>query len=243
MMEKMDSLNTKRAILIERNIIKADTLENVAFQVHQPHGLCFNFVGHCTFQCSYCPQSFQKVSKEFLDIGIVSKIIDDTRLVPTYFQFGARGDNLLHPDCCDIFSAIKRSNPMHYLTLNTNGVLMADDLAKKIVKSGIDQITFSLQSIEPEIYTRLTNYKYLEVIIDNIIKTIKMRDMYNKNLMIGIQYLDTEENRPYYDKFQSFWNQYDVYTYRQALHSWGDKFEPTYPTMINRYPCLYLWQL
>lgn len=240
-MDRRNSLNKKKEILIGRNIIKSDTLENIAFQMSQPHGLCFNFVGHCTLQCTYCPQSFKKTPKEYLDIGIVSRIIDETCKIPTYFQFGARGDNLLHPQCSEIFAAIKRRNFKHYLTLNTNGILMKRDLGKGVVQSGIDQITFSLQSIEPKIYMKLTNNKNIEAIIENIKTTIELRDRYNKNMLICVQFLNTEENRPYYNQFQSFWSQYDVYTYRQALHSWGDKFKPLQKEVIDRYPCLYLW--
>ena len=39
--------------------------------------------------------------------------------------------------------------------LHTNGTVMDEDLAKKIVNSGLDRIIFSLDSITKEIYEKL----------------------------------------------------------------------------------------
>ncbi len=237
----MDSLLKKRMTLVKRGIIKQNLLENVAFQEGQPHGFCFNFVGHCTFKCTCCPQSLSELEKEYIDRTIVSCVVDAARNVPTYFQFGARGDNLLHPDCCDMFREIKNSNSCHYLTLNTNGLLMNYSRAREVLQSGIDHITFSLQSIIPEVYRSITNYQYLEKIVRNIEETIRFRDELSGDVSISIQFLDTYENRPYYEQFETFWKKYDVSIYCQKVHSRGNKFDFNVHEEIERYPCLYLW--
>jgi len=243
MKKQVTSLEKKRETLMANGVIKADLVENVKYQKSQPHGFALNLCGHCNFRCSYCPQSTQEFPEEFIEMETVRRLLNDTKDTPSYFQFGTRGENLLHPHFFDIIHAIKQSNPLHYITLNTNGVMMEGDFAEKVIRSGIDQLTFSLQSIKPEIYTALTNYQNFDKIINNIISTIKLRDAKKINLLIGIQFLNTKENRPFYQEFVDFWEPYDVYMYSQTPHNWGDKFDFSshVETIPDRYPCLYLW--
>lgn len=240
-MKEISSLQKKRLTLIANGIIKADTVDNIRHQEGQTRGFALNLCGHCTFRCSYCPQSLEQTLPEYIPQAAIDRLLEDTRLLPTYFQFGTRGENLLHPDFDGIFRALKRANPLHYLTLNTNGVLMEGGFARRVLESGLDQLIFSLQSIDPEVYTSLTNYQDHGRIMANILETIAMRDKAGLDVMIGVQYLDTQANRPHREAFERFWEDYPVYTYSQRLHSWGDKFEFSTEAPPERYPCLALW--
>ncbi len=241
MNKKQSSLDKKREKLILNGIIKPDLIENIKYQISQPHGFALNLCGHCTFRCSYCPQSTVNVPKEFIDMDIIKRLLNDAKDVPTYFQFGTRGENILHPDFFNIIAGIKENNRLHYITLNTNGLILSEDLALKVLRSGVDQLIFSLQTINPDLYTKLTNYQDFSKILNNVIQAIKLRDRNNIDVMIGVQFLNTAENKPYYDEFERFWNDYNVFTYSQTLHNWGDKFDFIEKVSIERYPCLYLW--
>ena len=50
------------------------------------------------------------------------------------------------------------------IMLHTNGTVMDEDLAKKIVNSGLDRIIFSLDSITKEIYEKIrVNAKFEDI--------------------------------------------------------------------------------
>ncbi|RPI76468.1 MAG: radical SAM protein [Desulfobacteraceae bacterium] len=240
-LEKITSLQKKRETLIANNIIRADLLENIRYQSNQPHGFALNLAGHCNAKCSYCPQSLTDVPKEYIDRATVRRLLAATENVPTYFQLGTRGENLLHPGFFEIIREIRRNNVKHYITLNTNGRLLTPDFALRVLTSGIDQLIFSLQSMNPVIYRQLTNYDRLDKILRNMTTTVGLNQGLEKKVLIGIQYLDTPENRPYYEEFEKFWAAYDVYTYTQKLHNWGNKFDQDTYAPVKRYPCLALW--
>lgn len=240
--KRESSLTKKRDALIGNGIILPSLLDNILFQKDQPHGFALNLCGHCNARCSYCPQSFKNEPEEYISMDIIERLLASTKSTPTYFQFGTRGENLLHPNVFEIFGMIKKNNPKHYITVNTNARLMHGDFAIEFFKSGdVNQVIMSLQSLDRESYKTLTNYENIDSILRNIKESIEIRDRLNSPTMIGIQHLNTETNRTSYESFVEYWSKYDVYTYSQMLHPWGDKFDYVDGKDDCRYPCLYLW--
>lgn len=239
-MSKLSSLERKRLDLIERNIIKNSPYKNIAFQEDQPHGFALNLCGHCNAKCSYCPQSLLEQPEEYINPKIVDNLLKSTINIPSYFQFGTRGENLLNPLFSEYVRQIKRNNPKHYVTLNTNGLIFEGQLRTDVLNSGIDQLIFSIQTCDPNIYTALTKNPSYEKVYNIILETIQERNMNCIDCMIGVQFLDTPENSKYYETFLDVWKDHDVFTYKQVFHSWGDKFEVDNQG-DDRYPCQYLW--
>ena len=241
MAKKLTSLENKRQVLISSGIIKDDFLENIWYQHEQPHGFTVTLCGHCTFECSYCPNTIKDRPQEFMDTGIIEKLIDETREIPSYYMFSPRGESLLHPDFVTLMCMIKESNSDHFIGYNTNGLLMNKKYRQQVLECGIGQVTFSMQSIEPGIYSKLTNYPNCEEIIDNVIKTIELRDRFSLDVIIAVQFLDNSQNTPHFKKFEKFWSAYDVFIHRQKEHSWGGRFEFGRDVDGDRYPCMNLW--
>ena len=61
-----DAHLTKRESLIARGIIKEDDAQNIIYQSERPRGFTLNLCGHCTYQCTYCPQSFEELPAEYI---------------------------------------------------------------------------------------------------------------------------------------------------------------------------------
>jgi len=243
MTKKVTALDYKLQVLISRGIIKRDFLESIWYQHEQPHGFSITLCSKCTYNCRYCPSTTKDSPKEFMDIRTIEKLIADTREVPSYYLFSPRGESLLHPDFVSIMRMIKESNPNHFITYSTNGLLMNNKYRQQVIECGIGQIAFSMQSIEPKIYSTLTNYPNCEEIIDNVIKTIELRDRFSLDVIIAVQFRDNSLNTPYFKKFEKFWSAYDVFIHRQREHSWGGRFEcgDDGDDDEGRYPCMNLW--
>lgn len=64
------------------------------------------------------------------------------------------GDPFVHPLAVDMIEYIKEKFPNIYLYISTNGLMLNDDKIKRIVASGLDEITFSVDGANQESYSR-----------------------------------------------------------------------------------------
>lgn len=64
------------------------------------------------------------------------------------------GDPFVHPQATDMIAHVKERYPHIYLYTSTNGLMLDDEKIKKIVHSGLDEITFSVDGVDQETYAR-----------------------------------------------------------------------------------------
>lgn len=236
-----DAHKTKRQILIDRGIIKADDLENILHQHEMPRGFALNLCGHCNYRCSYCPQSLKKHPVEYIDVEIIEKTFGELGNRAVYVQMGTRGENLLHPSFFRVIDVIKKRNGSSYICLNTNGFLIDEKMMQRLLGSEIDHIVFSLQTIKADLYQKINGSTHHGTIVEKIKKFIKARNAAESNMLLSVQFLGFPENIRYRDDFINYWRGHDIQVQVQPLHCWGDKFEHTETQDEQRYPCLYLW--
>ena len=238
---RQDAHKTKKEMLVERGIIKADPAQNLRFQQEIPRGFSLNLCSHCNYRCRYCPQGIDAQRVEFLKTGIVEKLFNEIAGRAAYVQISARGESLLHPEFFRIIDIIKQANPASFICLNTNGSLIDGDIAARLIDSRIDQIQISLQTIDPDLYKELTGSALHSRVVDAVIRLAGLRTKLNKNILLTVQGLDVPENRPYKRAFFDFCYEHHLDFHVQQLHSWGDKFESDAVHDPDRYPCPYLF--
>lgn len=232
---------TKKSILVKRGIIKQDDADNLKHQLYLPRGFSLNLCGHCTYKCSYCPQSVESYPEEYINPDIIYKVFRELDKKAVYVQMSARGESLLHPDFFKIVRFIKSENSMSYICLNTNGYIIDDLMMGLLFDSGIDQILFSLQTMDPILYNKICMSPHHQKVVDRILKFVKMKDLLRSDLIISVQFLSFPENSSSYKEFADYWASHDVGVLVQHLHSWGNKMYTDRVTDGGRYPCPYLW--
>ena len=236
-----DANMTKREMLAERGIIKADPAENLRFQAEMPRGFSLNLCSHCNYRCNYCPQGVNAQPVEFLGIEIVEKLVRDLGGKAVYVQMSARGESLLHPQFFEIVDHIKKASGDSFICLNTNGSRVDTGTAEQLVACGIDQLQFSLQTMDPGLYRELTGSPYHERVVAAIINLAEMTRAMDAKPLLNVQYMDISKNRPYRRDFFDFCKAHDIDFHVQELHSWGDEFEAEVIGDPDRYPCPYLF--
>jgi MoaA/NifB/PqqE/SkfB family radical SAM enzyme len=63
------------------------------------------------------------------------------------------GDPFVHPQAVEMIEHIKEHYRHIYLYVSTNGLMLDEDKIKRIVQSGLDEITFSVDGTDQETYT------------------------------------------------------------------------------------------
>lgn len=64
------------------------------------------------------------------------------------------GDPFVHPQAAEMITYIKEKYPHIYLYVSTNGLMLNEEKIKMLAASGLDEITFSVDGVDQESYSR-----------------------------------------------------------------------------------------
>ncbi|MCX6742641.1 MAG: radical SAM protein, partial [Candidatus Parcubacteria bacterium] len=119
----------------------------------KPLGSDLMITYQCNFRCSHC-NIWQEQKKPELTLAEWQKIIIDLRqwLGPHFPLSIGGGEPFLKPDILAIIEFLVKHD--FQVTIETNGYLIDEQLAQKIVNLGISEIRISLYSHAPELHNK-----------------------------------------------------------------------------------------
>jgi hypothetical protein len=90
-----------------------------------------------------------------LDYNVYTKVVDEIGSGLSRIDFFNYGESFIHPKAIDMISYAKTRHPQIYLFCSTNGLLLnTEDKLQRLVRSGIDEITFSVDGARQESYQK-----------------------------------------------------------------------------------------
>lgn len=237
-----DAHMTKKEILAARGIIRPNPAENLRFQEALPRGFSLNLCGHCNYRCRYCPQGVSPQPEGYLDLKLAARLFDELQDRPVYVQISARGESLQHPEFFAVIDMIKEASADSFICLNTNGALIDEAMAGRLVASGIDQIQVSLQTVDGDLYRKMTGSPLHDRVMAGLDALARRAGKGAARLpMLTAQFLDTPENAPHRGAFEAFCADRGIHGHVQQMHHWGGTFEALDRADPDRYPCPYLF--
>ena len=127
----------------------------------------------CNFRCGYCmPKDIYNSSYQFLKKAEILSFEEIELLVNSFSDLGVEkvrltgGEPLLRKNIHKLVERIKVNNKIKDVCITTNGVLMTKESVNNLKLSGLDRITFSLDSINESSFKKIsdTNYTPSDVI-------------------------------------------------------------------------------
>jgi hypothetical protein len=103
-----------------------------------------------------------------LDFDLVRRVIDEVGPTLGRIDFFNYGEAFLHKRAIEMCEYIKTRFPHIYLYTSTNGLAFNETQARRLVRSGIDEVTFSIDGATPESYARYRQRGRFEVAIANL---------------------------------------------------------------------------
>jgi len=145
--------------------------------LHRPlSALRISVTDRCNFRCPYCmPREAFPADHAFLPREAVLTFEEIERLAGIFVALGVRkirltgGEPLLRRDLPDLVARLKALPPLQALALTTNGSLL-EGLAGPLKAAGLDRITVSLDSLDPERFRRLSD---TEVPLNRVLAGLK----------------------------------------------------------------------
>ena len=177
-----------------------------------PNRITVELTNQCNVSCTFCPRQSVDMKIGFMSMELYKKIIDEASdHLPVKLVIFFRGESLLHPEFieCVKYAKDKGIGPIQYAT---NAFELTNDMADKLLETGIDFISFSLDTLDPEIYRKSRLCGNLDISRDNVIYLSKKYDEKRKKGLqvptLQVSTVEIEEYMPEQGQFIEFWKKY-----------------------------------
>ncbi len=207
-----------------------------------PERLTVEITNTCNLACAMCPKHNTKSDTGFMSLDLYKKIIDEARhflpitLVPFF-----RGESLLHPEFFEMIRIAKKSS-IGPIQLATNATLLNNEVSIKLIESGIDFISFSLD-VDKSNYESSHLGGSFEKVTDNIYNfiTIKKKRSTN-NPEIQVSTVETTKNIHSVHEFCKYWikkvDRVRIYSEHSTNGTYGSLDNSSKnPVFSQRFPC------
>lgn len=204
----------------------------------------------CNRRCRMCPM-FRRPPK-------INRYISDEVIERAYKEVGDRncnvelsafGETFLHPKADDFLFMARRLCPNAEIVVATNGTLLDRERCERIVDSGIDYLSFSLDAGSAESYRWLCGADDYEAACRNLETLVEVRNKRNgKHLTIGTHIIAIKELAHEFDAFVQRWSGVVDNAVVRNYGNWGGLVDDNGLTPAERqripeerYPCAWLW--
>ncbi|MCP2604101.1 SPASM domain-containing protein [Candidatus Aminicenantes bacterium AC-708-M15] len=201
-----------------------------------------------------CPnKELKKEENGYLDLELFKKIIDEIKYFAFEIFLHHRGESLIHPD---FFKMVKYAHEAGItVKLHTNGTLLDEKKSYQIIESGLDQLSFSFDGFDKEIYEKIRVGGNFEKVVNNIIqflkikKELKAKKPFTIIELINFPHIYSDNSK---EKREKFLNRFKGLPLNRVeireMHNWAGLVEKNQNSKIktqnskNYSPCTFLWQ-
>jgi hypothetical protein len=139
----------------------------------QPSRLYIECTAACNISCAQAccaPETGITRTRQagMLDFDLFRRVIDEAGPSLVRVDFFNYGEAFLHKRAVEMCEYIKTNFPHIYLYTSTNGLALSEAQARRLVHSGIDEVTFSIDGATSESYAKYRQRGKFDVAIANL---------------------------------------------------------------------------
>jgi len=122
------------------------------------------------FEACCAPETGITKTREagMLDFDLFCRVIDEVGLSLGRIDFFNYGETFLHKRAVEMCEYIKSRYPHIYVYTSTNGTALTEEQARRLVHSGIDEVTFSIDGAREASYLQYRQRGKFDVAIRNL---------------------------------------------------------------------------
>jgi MoaA/NifB/PqqE/SkfB family radical SAM enzyme len=167
--------NRRVALRLVQNFLKNKTRLDYRYfsegRAFLPQTVVFYPTMRCNLDCDMClyPDKSSESQRKELPLEIIFKFITEISKFKPHFCISG-GEPLLHPNIIEIIKHVKKNGMI--CTMTTNGTLCDEKTILKIIHSGLDSITFSIDGGEEihDTYRGKGNFQKTITCLKNLIR-------------------------------------------------------------------------
>ena len=139
----------------------------------QPSRMYIECTAACNISCTQAccaPETGITRTRQagMLDFDLFRRVIDEAGPSLVRVDFFNYGEAFLHKRAVEMCEYIKATFPHIYLYTSTNGLALTEAQARRLVHSGIDEVTFSIDGATQESYVKYRQRGRFDVAIANL---------------------------------------------------------------------------
>jgi len=122
----------------------------------------------CNLNCSTCMRNVWDTAYGGMSVETFKRILaelDDLPAKPEIF-FGGYGEPLSHPACLELIELAKAAG--HPVSLISNGILLTEQVTRRLIELKLDRLWVSLDGASPESYADVRLGNALPLVIENL---------------------------------------------------------------------------
>lgn len=158
----------------------------------------------CNLKCPQCPSGLKSFSRPTGNLKLekyyqwLLPVKDKIWGINFYFQ----GEPFIYPE---IHKAISFANEAGIFTMtSTNGHFLDEEQCRKIIESGLDQLTISMDGIEQEVYEKYRIGGSLSKVLDGIKTMVATKqEMKSKTPFVALQFVVMRQNAHQLEELKS----------------------------------------
>lgn len=164
----------------------------------------------CNLACSMCKHRISKFKKNDIDPDIINNLLLRYGSKIYSIKFNWRGEPTLNKQLCFYIKMAKYHNVLE-TQINTNGLLIDNILANRLIDSGLDRIIFSVDGMRSETYESIRQGGDFNLLLKNIYNLINIKHKRKlKKPFIRVQMCYKEELKEEAELFKLHWSNLPV---------------------------------
>ena len=203
----------------------------------------------CNSECVHCPYKFISKQKDYKPLHmsweLYKKVAEEVSAHKgVLFRFVCDGEPLMHPRFVNMirFAKAKGIFPVNFIT---NGMLLNEELAKKVLDAGTDIVEISLDALTKATYDKIRNGSDFDLVTSNVHRFIEMRNKKKSRTKIFVSIIDQKEAEGELNQFVDYWSGRVDKVLTRVYTSIGglvDEKKLKISCDGDRWPCPQLWR-
>ncbi len=129
----------------------------------------------CNLRCPECPSGLRSFTRPtgMLDESLFQRILDQVSSHVSFLTFYFQGEPFLHPRFLALVKQAKSKGI--YVSTSTNAHYLSPAMSQKVVESGLDRMTISIDGITPEVYRQYRVGGQLDKVLEGAKNMVEAR--------------------------------------------------------------------
>lgn len=217
--------------------IERKAFESIIKYNTYPYSISVEATAFCNLKCIMCSNAYMKRKKGYMSLDLFKKIATDAAefFPESHFWMNGYGEPLLNPNFINMVEFASSLGLETYV--NTNGMLLTNEMVEKLFNAGLGHIVCSIDGFSPKTYESIRKGGDRNIVYQNIINALRKKEEKSYSTDIEVQIIIMPETESEVDEWESFWKAQGAGIKLKSYATWGGTVEQRTNILNERYAC------
>lgn len=188
-----------------------------------PDSVLLETSAYCNLNCTMCANNMIHRPKGFMNMRLYKKIVNEVASenpnASVWFAF--YGEPLIIRYKLYYMIRYAKEKGLTNTYLNTNAMLLSNEIAEMIADSGLDHLIVGLDGNSPETHDKIRVGASYKTVRDNVIYLNNIIKKSNRGPKIEMQFIVMDQNEHELDDYKKFWASQHIAVKVRRRNTWG----------------------